>query len=145
MTERERLIELIGKVEINEKMLTSDGEFITSIHRRIVDRSEVKLLADHLLANGVIVPPCKVGDLPDRIFSHNAIISIWVDVPEEHYAQRLWRGMAWDIPEEYKEMPFKEIFGSIPESLCEADTINVLVELTKEEAEKALKERSEGE
>lgn len=93
-----------------------------------------------MIANGVIVPPCKVGDLPDRIFSHNSIIALWVEIPKEHYSQRLWRGMAWNIPEEYKELQFKRIFGSVPENIYEGDTINILVELTKEEAEEKLKE-----
>ena len=43
MTERERLIELL-----------KDGG--------VRDFPYVNALADHLLANGVIVPPCKVGD-----------------------------------------------------------------------------------
>ena len=90
-------------------------------------------LADYLLANGVVCLPCKVGDLPDRVFSHNSIIAIWIDIPNEHYSQRVWRGMAWDIPKQYSEMKFKKIFGTI------ADTINILVDLTREEAERALK------
>ncbi len=40
MTDRDRLISLIGEFDMN------------------IDEE----LADHLLANGVIVPPCKVGD-----------------------------------------------------------------------------------
>ena len=48
MTERERLIEILTEIfdEQYEKM-----RMITPQHT-----------ADHLLANGVIVPPCKVGD-----------------------------------------------------------------------------------
>ena len=49
MTERERLIELIRK---------GIDEHSASTNRQAFDR----YLADHLLANGVIVPPCKVGD-----------------------------------------------------------------------------------
>ena len=44
MTERERLIELIQK--------SVDG----------CARHWAEVIADYLLANGVIVPPCKVGD-----------------------------------------------------------------------------------
>ena len=49
MTDRDRLIELIKNafLEENEKR-----DFITEEHT-----------ADYLLANGVIVPPCKVGDV----------------------------------------------------------------------------------
>lgn len=43
MTERERLIELI-----------SDNLYLGGLEEKI---------ADHLLSNGVIVPPCKIGDI----------------------------------------------------------------------------------
>jgi hypothetical protein len=36
--------------------------------------------------------------------------------------------MAWDIPKEYKTCEFVKIFGTIPESITEADTINIEVE-----------------
>ena len=45
MTERERLIELLKEVNTMRNMRQGLGE-----------------CADYLLANGVIVPPCKVGD-----------------------------------------------------------------------------------
>lgn len=48
MTDRERLIELMVRTfEAQDEM----RGFLTAEHT-----------ADHLLANGVIVPPCKVGD-----------------------------------------------------------------------------------
>ena len=49
MTERERLIELLNNVGSKVTDVPTDGF--------------IKHLADHLLANGVIVPPCKVGDV----------------------------------------------------------------------------------
>ena len=49
MTERERLIELINQYPC---MSTAEDCFMESISAD---------LADYLLANGVIVPPCKVG------------------------------------------------------------------------------------
>lgn len=51
MTERERLIELLKKAD---NSAASRG--ITNYEDAIADN------ADYLLANGVIVPPCKVGD-----------------------------------------------------------------------------------
>ena len=45
---RERLIELLGQIRGDEIALTNE---------------EADILIDHLLANGVIVPPCKVGDI----------------------------------------------------------------------------------
>jgi hypothetical protein len=47
MTDRERLIELIQSADIS--LFGTDKPF-------------AEVYADHLLANGVIVPPCKVGD-----------------------------------------------------------------------------------
>ena len=45
-----------------ELLLNSDP-----IHERDMDDDlvdgEIEAIADHLLANGVIVPPCKVGDI----------------------------------------------------------------------------------
>lgn len=52
MTEREKLIELMGQIQdYGEK----ETDFTT--HIRTNER-----IADYLLANGVLVPPCKVGD-----------------------------------------------------------------------------------
>lgn len=53
MTERERLIELISEAK----------DIYPTIPLVNGCKPEFKyFLADHLLANGVIVPPCKVGD-----------------------------------------------------------------------------------
>ena len=48
MTERERLIELM-----------SDFYYVIES----ITRDDIEDIADKLLANGVIVPPCKVGDV----------------------------------------------------------------------------------
>lgn len=45
---KERLVELVKKAHDEQKYLTSD--------------KSINAIADHLLENGVIVPPCKVGD-----------------------------------------------------------------------------------
>ncbi|MGM9551945.1 MAG: hypothetical protein ACI3XA_06770 [Clostridia bacterium] len=69
MTERERLIELLKEGsekagdhlrEATKIILAEKGHFNskTDIDRRSIYEIE----ADYLLANGVIVPPCKVGD-----------------------------------------------------------------------------------
>ncbi len=91
--------------------------------------------ADYLLDNGVIVPPCKVGDMVDKFFSHNNVIALWYDDPvDKHYSNMLWRGMAWDIPENYKSLPFVKFMGIVAESIDKSDTLNIKVELTKEES-----------
>lgn len=54
---RERLIELISQCNAKNLNMVQLLEF------------EKLLLADHLLANGVIVPPCKVGDMLFALWS----------------------------------------------------------------------------
>ena len=51
MTDKEKLIELLKKADEN-----ADSKLITDYEDAVAD------IADYLLANGVIVPPCKVGD-----------------------------------------------------------------------------------
>ena len=50
MTDRDRLIELVCKG-------------IQEFGKSTVKRSADEYIADYLIANGVILPPCKVGDL----------------------------------------------------------------------------------
>ena len=58
MTDRDSLIELIVNADTYDsyecKLCTKKDASCT--------RCKAEKLADHLLANGVIVPPCKVGD-----------------------------------------------------------------------------------
>lgn len=62
----------------------------------------------------------------------NQIIALWFPCKkEDHELERIWKGMSWDIPEEYKKMQIKRIFGIIPEHISESDIINI--ELIKEE------------
>lgn len=87
--------------------------------------------------------PCKVKDLIDTIIGHNEIVAIWErrKNKEGRYHALLWKGMAWDIPEEYLERTFFKIFGTVPESITEADTVNIAVTpilISAEEAERAL-------
>ena len=51
MTDRDRLIELLAQKQ--------DYGVELGAHRAIIDND---VLADYLIANGVIVPPCNVGD-----------------------------------------------------------------------------------
>lgn len=68
MSERKKLIELIGKAKYYGHETFAD-RFI---------KSYLESLADHLLANGVIVPPVKVGQTVYGI-SRGVIIPIIVD------------------------------------------------------------------
>lgn len=88
--------------------------------------------------------PMTVEDVISRLFSHNEIIALWKEVKEEvSYHEIIWRGMAWDIPKEYKDCEFVKLFGTIPESIAQADTINIEIVLSAE-AEAAL-EKMKGE
>ena len=59
MTERERLIELLCSAPLGSK--TFEQQYY---------KSTITKIADYLLANGVIVPPFKIGD-DDEIFYEN--------------------------------------------------------------------------
>ena len=89
--------------------------------------------------NRFVELPCKVKDLIDTIISHNEIVAIWErrKSKEGRYSVLLWRGMAWDIPEEYLDRTFLKIFGTVPESIAEADTVNISVTPVLKSAEEA--------
>ena len=92
--------------------------------------------------------PCAVKDLIDKVIGHNEIVAIWErrKNKEGRYHALLWKGMAWDIPEEYLDRTFLKIFGTVPESITEADTVNIAVTpilISADEAEQAIKERED--
>lgn len=110
MTDRERLIELLDKKQYQGNAVETSVNYIQN--------SE---LADYLIENGVIVLPCRVGDVVwDRNGEPHKVISI------EWYSKKVMH------------------------LHCEHHTFSVgkrsigkTVFLTREEAEKALKEREE--
>lgn len=61
MNDRDRLIELLDGFVFGTQIAVNSVEW---------DSTKVKELTDHLLANGVIVPPCKVGDTVYMIFEN---------------------------------------------------------------------------
>lgn len=88
--------------------------------------------------------PCKVGEAVDKLFSHNEVVALWYDKPsDKNHSYLLWRGMAHQIPKEYKENRILKFKGIIPERFSESDTINLLITpyvIPCEEAEAKLKE-----
>ena len=69
MTDRKRLIELINKAEsICDNTLDCD-----SCKFELSGSCKSALIADYLLANDVIVPPCKVGDRLFCVFTDRGI------------------------------------------------------------------------
>lgn len=117
---RDRLIELIYSAN---KKFTDEN---------IADEEVVKILADHLIENGIILPPCKVGD---TLYDISEFVN-GCSSPE-----------IYEYTCEYITI-FKDKDG---ETVFEIDAINFhfndfgkTVFLTREDAEKALRER-EGE
>lgn len=106
MTDRDRLIELL-----------EDSMFKELTHER---------LADHLLANGVIVPPCKMGDLVYQLYADDCGNDYCFDCCNE-CEDAYWR-----------VEPTAFELGML-------DKINTTVFLTKEDAEAKLKEMNERE
>ncbi len=124
---RDRLIELLSYF--------ADGYVVQNRH--IAFDTKVCDIADYLLANGVIVPPCKVGDtvwmvakvyadvegVEKHIIFKGEVVSVSVQ-PE-----RLWIYCRYEEGWDYWHKCVED-FGKT-------------VFLTKEEAEKALKEREQ--
>ena len=117
MTERDRLIELIGTVQSIGVKYTHE-ETASSMGFR--GNAE---LADYLLANGVIVPPCKVGD---DVY--------WIDTEtnEINCAENDIKAICY-----YGEGKFKVI---VQDENTPEDIGTEWCMLTKEEAEEKLKE-----
>ena len=126
MTEREKLIELIDDYIY--------GVDVNHWYSEELDEG----LADHLLSNGVIVPPCKVGD------------KVWFLNP--HYSIAMKRNAIYEakVVRVYVEkknvlclaLQVKNDMGTT--EYGHITDFGKTVFLTKEEAKKALKERSEG-
>ena len=128
MTERERLIKLIEQCSCHYSPPCT-GECCECHNVEMYDRN-IEHIADHLLANGVIVPPCKVGDMVYRIGKGNEIIKALVaDWKKEAAGDWLFRA-------------FYSVNGSSVTILFSDRNIGKTVFLTREEAEKALEEMS---
>ena len=125
MTERERLLDLLSYF--------GDGYAIENrrtCETRIVD------IADHLLANGVIVPPC-LEEQDIYIIKKNKIVMSFA---------RTFKYHGKDIGLEVEASHWKrdrEGWLSLETDIIHETEFGKTVFLTKEEAEKVLKERSD--
>ena len=131
MTDRERLIELLKQVNFDfseECVACSEDGY------KVMPMLE-EFFADHLLSNGVIVPPCKVGDViyitscdsPTKI-EETRVAQIKIKVKENgKISYRISAPCVYDD------------WGDGHWTFC-AFEFGKTVFLTKEEAEKALKE-----
>lgn len=107
---RERLIELVEKAR---KTAIAKGAN-SDIERNM-------LFADFLLENGVIVPPCKVGD---TVYVVDKGLDVW------------WKGEVSSVGYvDLNNIQIGVIYDDGEVAICDAD----IVFLTKEEAEAALK------
>lgn len=68
----------------------------------------------------------KLKNAVDKLFSHNETIALWCET-DQHYKALLWRGEAWRLPKEHQKLRIARFFGTIPQSICNADTINILI------------------
>ena len=126
---RDRLIELINQAD-DKCGHTSCGEcgrFGTE------DDCLIGLIADHLLANGVIVPPCKVGDVvyvcnwtAGKIYK-NTVVGIFISGASPHR-----NGIKCE---------YRNICGETSNRKFTFAQIGKTIFLTREEAEQALKEK----
>ena len=121
MTDRERLIELI----------TESGACFNCFPVGNFDECQKQTIADYLLENSVIVPPCKVGD------------TVWY-IEGGYYRKNNLKAK----PITVTEISQKEVKGKLQWAIIANGTrykftsIGKTVFLTREEAEKALAERS---
>lgn len=117
MTQREKLIELM--LNVPQIPCSKGGRAIGKTYQTY------QHIADHLLANGVIVPPCKVGDNVYAITPFGIetfVVDLIKIIGNQQIRIRVRRFV-------------KEIVYYSPESFGKT------VFLTRAEAEKALKER----
>lgn len=127
MADRERLIELIKNAPTTDTVYGN-----IKIPNRI---QTVQTIADYLLKNGVIVPPCKVGDTvyvvenPYTFLTLKKVLEGNVISIHQH-EHGLYLRVLFDT---------KKINGSVDYNLNWK--LGKTVFLTKEQAEKALKER----
>ena len=76
MTERERLIEMIGSKVCEDYSPNCDEWQPHSCEKCYANDCRIGNLADYLLASGVIVPPVKVGDTVYEFFDVKGFYSI---------------------------------------------------------------------
>lgn len=114
MTERERLQNLISEA-FSEYSKTNKAQF------------KKTFIADYLLANGVIVPPCKVGDTVWGVINSEIFD---IEIESVHcFSSNIWKYRGWHGKDRFRkgyEFPYEAIGND--------------VFLTREEAEQALKE-----
>lgn len=98
-------------------------------------RHWAEIIADHLLANGVIVPPCKVGDTVYYLTS--------IDTAKELNATDIFCGTVQSIAFDGKVVWISVKYTNGLYYCHKSNDFGKTVFLTKEEEERALKEREQ--
>lgn len=141
-------IGMSGRALVRGIMQGLMSEGFTSYVRVTVVRQELQVYtpercyeertADHLLANGVIVPPCKVGDTVYKITPNYLFIKDY-EVVGFHLGE-------FPTVNRHKRKPYLVSYDKTSRFLnhITLDEIGKTVFLTREEAEAALAERSKG-
>ena len=101
-------------------------------------------LADHLLANGVILPPCKVGDTVWFIsHKYNILTHDWTGYVNEGYVKAIkLSSRPTKITVEYPDPESRQ--NAFKGADYNAHNVGKTLFLTREEAEKALREKDNG-
>ena len=121
---RDRLIELITKSQSVDTWNYHTDDF--------KEPNPIEELADYLLANGVIAPPCKVGD---TVYFLDFCVTA-----EDFEKEYIDFGKVYRLLiSKYGKMCYLDTGR-----MFSCDSFNKTVFLTKEEAENALKEREHG-
>ena len=126
MTDRDRLIELLLKCD-------KENDVLSCFHERPRKKQSAEIIADYLIANGVIVPPCKVGDMVYTSYDHLS----HRETNEIFECKVVFIGLC----EDGNYINLKDNYGHLHS--MDFETFGKTVFLTREEAEKAL-ERSKG-
>lgn len=132
INEHERLVDLLKEAKSITKNIT-----LYSTIDEIIDTSYDDLVADYLLKNGVIVLPCKIGDNVYEITKDCFNCSYLKDYSDTYICERNPDRNLFDVDYE-KDCKYK--ISKIVFTYSLVPYIGRHVFLTKEEAERALKE-----
>lgn len=141
MSDRDRLVELLkkGQAEYSERSVAEIKKLLYEKHKYNSKTDKVgnlwDFLTDHLLSNGVIVPPCKVGDT--LFFIYNSPYANKPDLTPRIYKTDDWY---FDIDKKGISIRTRDVHGYMGKYHY---YLGETVFLTREEAENALKEREE--
>lgn len=139
MTEREKLKDLIKHKSCFHEERIGKCAQCSNVG---LDDGDIDILTDYLLANGVIVLPCKVGSTIYRIDEMSKHCSHEGEYYDEYYCRKCRHLLNGDC-DSRKEPYIKEIKNANAQTILGNEhLIGTRVFLTREEAEKALAERS---